>query len=153
MKYQYLENTTGNHNKFYEMEENPGGKTFTVKYGKIGNSPQTMQYNISDWFKKYDEKIKKGYVDLTHTKNPPKPTPVKPKFTTNKEHLKKVNQVYMLLNLNKDEIDGSHEYIRDVGAIRTSIKDPKSMVKGKLSKDDMIYLNDLWKKIKHFNKS
>ena len=71
MRYAYLENTTGGHNKFYEMIEDSHGKTFTVKYGRIGNSPQTTQYDIGQYFKKYDEKIAKGYVDLTHTKNPP----------------------------------------------------------------------------------
>lgn len=150
MRYAYLENTTAGHNKFYEMIEDSGGKTFTVKYGRIGNSPQKMQYNIGDWYKKHDEKMKKGYIDLTHTKNPP--SPPKPKFETNQEHLKKVNQVYTILNLHKDEIVGGDEYIRDVGAIRASLKDPKSIIKGKLSKEDMIWLNDIWKKIKHYAK-
>ena len=148
-RYAYLENTTAGHNKFYEMIGDPTGKTFTVKYGRIGNSPQTTQYNMSDWYKKHDEKIKKGYVDLTHTKSPPTP---KPKFVTNLVHLEKVNQVYAILNLHKDKIDGSDEYIRDVGAIRASLKDPKSIIKGKLSKEDMIWLNDIWKKIKHYAK-
>ena len=72
---------------------------------------------------------------------------------TNLVHLEKVNQVYTILNLHKDKIDNSDEYIRDVGAIRTSLKDPKSIIKGKLSKDDMIWLNDIWKKIKHHVKA
>ena len=33
-----------------------------------------------------------------------------------------------------------------------SLNDKKSLTKGKLSKEDMIYLNDLWKKIKHYAK-
>ena len=149
-RYAYLENTTGGHNKFYEMIENPGGKTFKAKWGRIGNAPQEKEYSMSDWYQKFDEKRKKGYVDLTHTKNPP--APPKPPFETNKEHLEKVNKVYTVLNVNKDKIDGSSEYIRDVGAIRKSLKDPKSMLKGSLSKADMIYLNDLWKKIKNYAK-
>lgn len=52
-----------NNNKFYRMTDN-GGSGFTVEYGRIGNSNfATKDYSISDWDKKYNEKIRKGYVD------------------------------------------------------------------------------------------
>lgn len=146
MKYEYLEDTSGNHNKFYEMTENAGGN-WTAKWGKIGTGGTTKDYPMTDWHKKLWEKEKKGYVNLTHTKAPPEP-----EFKTNKEHLKKVNKVFTVLNVNKDDIVGSKEHIRDVGAIRKSLKDKKSMLKGNLAKDDMVYLNDLWKKIQGFAK-
>lgn len=54
----------GNNNKFYRMI--PGASNFTVEYGRVGNpSFQTTSYPISLWDKKYNEKIKKGYVDQT----------------------------------------------------------------------------------------
>ena len=105
---------------------------------------------MSDWYNKFNEKLKKGYVDLTQSS--PNSTPPEPEFEPNKEHIAKVNKVYTVLNVNKDKIDGSKEHIRDVGALRKSLKDKKSLTKGKLSKEDMIYLNELWKKIKHYAK-
>ena len=60
----------GNHNKYYYMV--PGTETFTVKYGRyIGGTDiekmrgVTKVYPISCWQEKLQEKIKKGYVDIT----------------------------------------------------------------------------------------
>ena len=56
--------TTNNNNKYYKMI--PHGDTFTVEYGRLGqNSFQTASYPISQFNKKYREKINKGYVDRT----------------------------------------------------------------------------------------
>lgn len=64
MEYKYLVMvTTNNNNKYYEMI--PNGDSFTVKYGRIGASAQVTSYNASQFDKKYNEKIKKGYVDQT----------------------------------------------------------------------------------------
>ena len=150
MQYAYLENTSGGHNKFYEMEENPGGKTWKASWGAIGKSSQTKDYPMSDWWKKHDEKLKKGYVDKTHLKNPPKPK--KPPFVVDKEHLERVNKVMLVLSAHSSMIANSAELIRDVSAVRAMLKDPKSKGKGKLEADDMIFLNDVWKKIKHYAK-
>lgn len=147
MRYAYLENTTGTHSKFYEMIENPGGTTFTAKYGRIGNTPQETTYNIGEWHKKFDEKIRKGYVDKTAQK-----LTSKPKFSVNKEHLLKVDKVMLVLTSYSFEIADSRELIRDVSAIRAILKDPKSKSKGNLEVDDMIFLNEIWKKIKHYVK-
>ena len=151
MKYVYLENTTPLHNKFYEMIENPGGATFTAKYGRIGNRPQQLRYPMTEWDRKYDEKLQKGYIDKTYMKNKPKPNP-KPKFIVNKEHLERVDTVMLVLTKHSSEIMNSTELIRDVGAVRAMLKDPNSKNEGELSADDMIYLNDVWKKIKHYTK-
>ena len=46
------------------MEDLNNG-TFKVTYGRVGNSERIVTYPISDWNKKYNEKIKKGYIDVT----------------------------------------------------------------------------------------
>lgn len=53
-----------NNNKYYRMI--PHGDTFEVEYGRVGASCQHASYSMSQWDKKYNEKIKKGYVDQTH---------------------------------------------------------------------------------------
>lgn len=58
--------TASNNNKYYEMTYN-GGTSFNVKYGRIESTAQTATYPISQWSAKYNEKIRKGYKDMTHT--------------------------------------------------------------------------------------
>ena len=49
-----------NNSKYYKMI--PNGDNFNVEYGRLGNTNfQTASYPISQWDKKYNEKIKKGY--------------------------------------------------------------------------------------------
>lgn len=55
-----------NNNKFYKMTPHPENSTFSVEYGRIGQTPSRFEYPMSDWDKKLKEKIKKGYVDETH---------------------------------------------------------------------------------------
>ena len=55
--------TVGNNNKYYRMI--PHGENWTAEFGRVGAAPQTMNYSMKDWDKKYKEKIKKGYVDQT----------------------------------------------------------------------------------------
>ena len=56
--------TAGNNNKYYRMT--PNGDIFNVEFGRIGNSGfQTATYPISQWDKKYREKVNKGYIDQT----------------------------------------------------------------------------------------
>jgi poly [ADP-ribose] polymerase 2/3/4 len=57
--------TENNNNKFYDMIDNNNG-TFTVKYGRVGSRETELTYPISEWDLKYNEKIRKGYVDNTH---------------------------------------------------------------------------------------
>ena len=52
-----------NHNKYYKMT--PQGSTFAVEYGRVGQGRQTAEYPISQYEKKYKEKIKKGYQDVS----------------------------------------------------------------------------------------
>ena len=52
-----------NNNKFYRMV--PQGDRFDVFYGRVGTNGQHANYSMSDWDKKYREKIRKGYTDQT----------------------------------------------------------------------------------------
>lgn len=56
--------TPDNNNKYYEMTWD-GGSTFKVKYGRIESTAQTATYPYSKWSSKYNEKIRKGYKDVT----------------------------------------------------------------------------------------
>lgn len=56
--------TANNNNKFYYMEDLNNG-TFKVTYGRVGATETTLTYPISQWDKKYNEKLKKGYIDVT----------------------------------------------------------------------------------------
>ena len=62
-KYLIMLSPGGNHNKIYRMTAQ--GDHFTVEYGRVGATFQTRSYPISQWNKKYTEKLAKGYVDRT----------------------------------------------------------------------------------------
>ena len=70
MKSVYLENTNDNHNKYYEMNENPDGASFTASWGKIGFNGGTQIYGMNEWSMKYQEKINKGYKDINNSTQP-----------------------------------------------------------------------------------
>lgn len=53
-----------NNNKYYRMSANGDG-SWTAEYGRVGSSPQKRTYADSQWNAKYNEKIRKGYVDQT----------------------------------------------------------------------------------------
>jgi len=65
MKQSYLENTIDNHDKFYHMMENKDGVSFTASWGKIGSDGRSYVYDISEWDNKYQEKINKGYENIS----------------------------------------------------------------------------------------
>ena len=71
MKSVYLENTNAHHNKFYEMNENPDGASFTATWGKIGFNGGTQIYDMSEWDKIHRSKINKGYKDILIPSTPP----------------------------------------------------------------------------------
>lgn len=53
-----------NKNKYYEMIWD-GGANFNVRYGRVESTTQTASYPYSKWNSKYNEKINKGYKDIT----------------------------------------------------------------------------------------
>jgi poly [ADP-ribose] polymerase 2/3/4 len=57
--------TEANNNKFYHMFD-LGNGTFKVEYGRVEKTKVEESYSISMWEKKYKEKLKKGYQDVTH---------------------------------------------------------------------------------------
>lgn len=57
--------TAQNNNKFYLMQSNDDNTSFTATYGRVGTAGQTATYPMSKWSQKYNEKIKKGYKDVT----------------------------------------------------------------------------------------
>lgn len=62
VKYLVKVDPDANNSKYYKMI--PNGGSFKVEYGRLGNTSfQTAEYSISQWNKKYKEKIKKGYED------------------------------------------------------------------------------------------
>ena len=68
-KYVYLVKVDAgeNNNKFYEMKQN--GSTFVATWGRVdAPKPSTKSYSISDWDSKLNEKVKKGYQDVTKYK-------------------------------------------------------------------------------------
>lgn len=54
-----------NNNKYYNMTKSDGAVTFSVEYGRVGATCQKETYPLSKWHTKYNEKIKKGYKDIT----------------------------------------------------------------------------------------
>lgn len=57
-----------NNNKFYMMHQEEGAPTFTVTYGRVGTGGVRKSYPMRSWDSKYQEKLKKGYKDITHLK-------------------------------------------------------------------------------------
>lgn len=62
-RYLVMVTASANNNKFYKMI--PHGDTWTAEYGRVGGGVQHRQYSIHQWESKYNEKIRKGYVDQT----------------------------------------------------------------------------------------
>lgn len=56
--------TGDNNNKYYDFKDNGNG-TFTVHWGRVGTPGKFTTYDISEWDKKYNEKTRKGYQDVT----------------------------------------------------------------------------------------
>lgn len=57
-----------NSNKFYLMEDEGNSTTFKATWGRVGQNGTSKEYPLKDWDKKYHEKIRKGYVDVTELK-------------------------------------------------------------------------------------
>jgi poly [ADP-ribose] polymerase 2/3/4 len=97
--------TADNNNKYYEMTYD-GGSNFNVKYGRIKSTAQACSYPISKWNTKYNEKVAKGYVDVTHTVSTTVDTTKDTKSKT--DDLQKVEdaKVQEFLSLMKKYTDG-----------------------------------------------
>ena len=60
-RYLVMVTASANNNKYYKQI--PHGDTWTAEYGRIGSASQKREYSMSQWESKYNEKIRKGYVD------------------------------------------------------------------------------------------
>ena len=91
-----------NSNKFYIMKEQ-AGDTFTVEFGRVGVSPQKALYSMRQWNSKYNEKVKKGYKDVTELMSEVKSNDAK--LTDNES----INSLLMkLLNASKSAFSNTY---------------------------------------------
>lgn len=60
-RYLVMVTASANNNKYYKQI--PHGDSWTAEYGRVGSTPQRREYSMSQWDSKYNEKIRKGYVD------------------------------------------------------------------------------------------
>ena len=60
-RYLVMVTASANNNKYYKQI--PHGDSWTAEYGRVGSNCQRREYPMSQWDKKYNEKIRKGYVD------------------------------------------------------------------------------------------
>jgi poly [ADP-ribose] polymerase len=56
--------TQENNNKFYNMTDLENGY-WLVEYGRVGASSQKKEYPIDTWTQKLNEKLRKGYTDIS----------------------------------------------------------------------------------------
>ncbi len=66
----YLENKSGAHYKFYRMVQKSTTQ-WVAEYGRIGNAIAYSSYLMTDWNKKLNEKINKGYVLVSSKSSKP----------------------------------------------------------------------------------
>ncbi len=145
VRYKYLINNNDTHNKFYEMIENTDNETWTARWGKIGTSGiNKVTYSMNRWSEKYNEKIKKGYTDVSKDYI----FPNQKSLNINIEHTNKIILILKTLNEYKNEIESSEELIRSVSIIEKMLRNRANQ----LSADDMRYLNTIWRKIKQYAK-
>lgn len=57
--------SAANNNKYYKMFLPADSLKFSVEYGRVGSKGMMRYYPASVWYKKYQEKIDKGYIDQT----------------------------------------------------------------------------------------
>jgi len=156
----YMTNTTGGSNKFYEMTDLGNGK-WKARWGKIGGTPSNMEYDMSVWDKKYQEKIKKGYKVIRTTKNTSTPSAAPPPVSTAPP--KKMPMVPMSGPPKKVEIDPKWEKkVKEIGdTVRKSKRsamtvdlqmlrdiEKRFFQTGTLTKKDMQDLNTLYTQYK-----
>lgn len=60
-RYLVMVTASANNNKMYRMIPNGDG-TWTAEYGRVGSSTQKRTYSMSQWDKKYKEKMPKAML-------------------------------------------------------------------------------------------
>lgn len=61
----YFEFKSGGSDKFYLMEQDPNGTSFTARYGRCGTTGSVATYPMSKWNSVYNTRVRHGYTDKT----------------------------------------------------------------------------------------
>lgn len=145
MKEIYLENTTGSHNKYYQMSECLTGYEFYSTWGPIGSKDsksRIKRYSMAEWDKILNSKLANGYVQVPLVTEDFKKDE---RWWGIKEKLEKLNQRVARYgedgfdNLNEErewEVNKDNMVIIYQGFFNT----------GKISKSNLTFANKLWKK-------
>lgn len=133
--------TRANNNKYYEMIWDGKSSIFNVKYGRVESTIQTGSYSTSQWQSKYNEKIKKGYKDVTAYVT----TETTTVLQKTEEELAKITDdiVDKFMNLMKKYTDGLVAKTYSVKAVNVTQKqvDDAQDILNKLSKIDRKDIN------------
>lgn len=125
--------TADNNNKYYEMVYN-GGNSFTVNYGRVELTKTTISKPFKQWNSIYNEKLKKGYKDVTDLvsvtqQNSSSPTSLSSVGITKVDEfldlMKKytsnlVDKTYSVkaTNVTQKQIDKAQSFIDDLGKLK-----------------------------------
>lgn len=150
MKQIYLENTTGSHNKFYQMTELVNSSAqlpeFEATWGAIGSTnSRTKRYSMSDWDRILNSKLAKGYVQVS-LDDEIKDFEKDEKWWNIKEKLEKLNQrvagYKSYIGFDTPEEERAWDTDRDnIVAIYQVFFNT-----GKIEKAHLKFANKLWKK-------
>lgn len=131
-------------NKYYEMKEN--GSNFDVTYGRVESTAIHESYPIHLWTKKYNEKLKKGYKDVTHTVQVKVPTSVDTTVKLDKITDDKVDRFLTLMkkytdglvaktytvkaqNVTQEQVDNAQDFINKLTKVKkTDVKEINSLL-------------------------
>lgn len=58
----YFEFKSGGSDKFYLMEQDPNGTSFTARYGRCGTTGSVATYPMSKWNSVYNTRVRHGYA-------------------------------------------------------------------------------------------
>ena len=125
---------TDNHNKFYNMY--PQGNSFTVKYGRVGGKENVCSYPMSEWNKKLNEKLKKGYTDVTRTRQ-------SVIIATQTAQYKAIDDtevakiVASLIRMAKDAVEKNYT-IKAEDVTTEMVEEAQKII------DDLVNVNDVW---------
>ncbi len=142
----YLLMVTGdsNHNKYYRMVVNEDGASFTAEYGRVGAGSQKRVYPLSQWDKKYNEKIRKGYVDQTHlvedliTVNKQKKEKSEYKAIEDKAIAEIVNR---LMSMARQKVQQNYK-VASNAVTQAMVDEAQKIIDGLLEIDDVAKFND-----------
>ncbi len=140
-KYVYLEDTSGNHYKFYEMSQTGKYSNFIARFGVIGSKGRKKEYASYHWDATYKKKIAKGYVDKTDERS---------RNIAMIDYTKILLKIEMLQTLILETSDYYRCEWERIAVEKIKGNIDKSRVNGEewISNKHLIWLNKLWKSYK-----